>query len=160
VEPTSRREAIMRQDEPVNLLGCFIEGPDGVNILPPCYYPHGGSSRNISHHPPICNSHNFASRLRNLDQAPAVISLKATDQFPSQVQLETAILPDKKMGSFSPQFRAPSQSHGVRSFRIPSLSDTPPPLPQNTKQSAEQSSVALPLVLLRLSTLLSGVVPR
>lgn len=140
-EPTSRKRGkSMRQDEPVNPPGMLIEGPDGVTYAPLGYYPQAGSSRNSPTHPRFATSQQLRGPPPQFAPGSSRHFSEGNRPVSSSSTSSRRRLPDEEEWVPSRRSSSSSQSHGVDPFEYQVSSDTPPPIPQKYKQSAEQSS--------------------
>ena len=141
-EPTGRRRGkSMRRDEAANPPGMLIEGPDGVTYAPLGYYPpQAGSNRNSPTRPRSATSQQLRGPPPQFGPGSSRHFSEGNRPVSSSSNSSRRPLPDEEDWVPSRRSSGSSQSHGIDPFEYQISSDTPPPIPQKYKQTAEQSS--------------------
>jgi PRA1 family protein 1 len=148
-EPTGRKRAkSMRREEAAphptataNPPGMLFEGPDGVTYAPLGYYPpQVGSSRNSPTRPRSATSQQLRGLPLQLGPGSSRHFSEGNRPVSSSSNSSRRPLPDEEDWAPSRRSSGSSQSHGVDPFEYQVSSDTPPPIPQKYKQTAEQSN--------------------
>jgi PRA1 family protein 1 len=141
-EPTSRKRGkSIRRDEPANPPGMLIEGPNGVTYAPLGYYPpQTNSSRNSPTRPRSATSQQLHGPPPQFGPGSSRHFSEGNRPVSSSSTSSRRPLPDEEDWVPSRRSSGSSQSHGIDPFEFQVSSDTPPPIPQKYKQTAEQSS--------------------
>ena len=150
-EPTGRKrgKSMRREEAPphppvaANPPGMLVAGPDGLTYAPLSYYPpQAGSNRNSPTRPRSATSQQLRGPppQLNYQQGSNRHFSEGTRPVSSSSNSSKRPLPDEEDWAPSRRSSGSSQSHGVDPFEFQVSSDTPPPIPQQYRQSGEQSS--------------------